>query len=106
MKYVNHATDIFSKYGDLMAAAYDKANIWPLGDARYGKVILAEEVEESFSAVNALYDHHSDIICKNDLSAKAIGDCRAYALNAIFELLQVIAVCNKYQDVFEMEVER
>lgn len=109
MRYVNHATDIFSKYGDLMAAAYDKANIWPLGEAEQGVSILWEELDEANSAVDTLFAiaqadagiDHGEIP-----SPKQLGDIRGASLTAIFELLQVIAVCNKYQDVFAMEVEQ
>ena len=109
MKYVNHATDIFSKYGDLMAAAYDKANIWPLGDANDGVTILSEEVREAKEAMSDLSDLLHKVLfldIEKFPSQKQLGDIRGASLNAIFELLQVIAVCNKYQDVFAVEVER
>lgn len=108
MKYVNHATDIFSKYGDLMAAAYDKANIWPLGDAEQGVSILIEELDEANSAMDSLFAiAQADAGIDHGMipTPKQLGDIRGASLNAIFELLQVIAVCNKYQDVFATEVE-
>lgn len=106
MRYVDHATDIFSKYGDLMAAAYDKANIWPLGNADDGVLILWSEIQEADEAMNGLLTVSQagasiDQGCVP--SAKELGDIKGAALTAIFESLQVIAVCNKYQDVFLME---
>lgn len=106
MRYVNHATDIFSKYGDLMAAAYDKANIWPLGDAEDGVSILWEEVQEAHEAMGGLLDVANAFVAIDNGSlptSKLIGDIKGAALTTIFELLQVIAVCNKYQDVFMTE---
>lgn len=109
MKYVNYDTEVKYKYGTLMAAAYDKANIWPLGNAEQGVGILWEELDEANSAVDTLFaiaQADAGIDHGTIPTAKQLGDIRGASLTAIFELLQVIAVCNKYQDVFAMEVEQ
>ena len=64
------------------------------------------------NAFHLATDGTSYVICITDTGhaehiyyGKKLRDVRA-SLTAIFELLQVIAVCNKYQDVFAMEVEQ
>lgn len=106
MKYVNYDTDIKYKHGGLMAAAYDKANIWPLGDAEDGVNIMWAEIQEANAAFDALIDIAQASACVDQAcipTAKQLGDICGASLSAIFELLQVIAVCNKYRDVFMME---
>lgn len=109
MRYVDYERDVYNRYDGLMAAAYEKANIWPRGDAEDGVIILWEEVQEAFEAMDSLLtvaqadagiDHGKT---PND---KQLGDIRGVAITTIFELLQVIAVCNKYQFVFSREQEK
>lgn len=109
MRYVDYERDIYNRYDGLFAAAYEKANIWPRGDAEDGVSILWEEVEEANEAMDGLLNTAqvgAGIDYGITPSSKQLGDIRGAAVTAIFELLQVIAVCNKYQFVFSREQEK
>ena len=106
MRYVDYERDVYNRYDGLMAAAYEKANIWPLGDAEDGVNILWEEVQEAFEAMDSLLtvaQAGAGIDNGKTPNDKQLGDIKGAAVTAIFELLQVIAVCNKYQYVFSRE---
>ena len=107
MRYVNYFDDILKEHGNLLFAEYEKANIWPIGEADAGVSILWEELEESCHAVDALieYGKIADIDHHFIPSKKELGDLKAFALEAICELLQVVAVCNKYGEVFAKALE-
>lgn len=99
--------DIADNYDGLMSAAYEKANIWPMGTAKDGINIMDEEIGEAFAKFDAL-DTYWLAIIKGAQEAEPriptgleMETVRAHALSAILELLQVVAVCNKYQSVFE-----
>lgn len=97
--------DINDKYEHLFLAAYEKANIWPIDTEAYkGMMILGEEIEEAQRDVNALdslffYNDHSGKDNKA-LDSYQVETVKGLAISAICELLQVIAVCNKYETIF------
>lgn len=103
--------DIADYYDGLLSAAYEKASIWPIAGVGDGVDILGEEIGEALEAMEALDAYWADILDKgNGLkpvfpTAFETEEVRAHALNAIFELLQVVAVCNKYYRVFANEEE-
>lgn len=101
---VRYYRDINDEYEHLFLAAYEKANIWPIDDVNKGMMILEEEIEEVQSDVNALdslffYNNHSGK-CSNALDSYEVETVKGLAVSAICELLQVIAVCNKYGTIF------
>lgn len=99
--------DIADVYDGLLASAYEKANIWPVAGACDGVDILGEEIDEAVEALKALDAYWMGIRTKGDGSKLSIptafesDEVKAYALATMFELLQVIAVCNKYKAVWE-----
>lgn len=103
--------DIADNYDGLLSSAYEKANIWPIANAGDGVDILSEEIEEAVEAMESLDAYWASLLHKGDglkpvfPTAFETEEVRAYALNAIFELLQVVAVCNKYYRVFGDEEE-
>lgn len=107
MNQLNYGFDVIVNYGQLFKAEYEKANIWPIKDADEGAGILWEEIEEVAKAVDAFVEFvQSANIDQGSLTDRtATGELRAFAVSAICELLQVIAVCNKYEDVFAEALE-
>lgn len=102
MNQLNYGFDVTVNYGQLFKAEYEKANIWPIKDADNGAGILWEEIDEAAKAVDALVEFaqlanidHGFVTDRTET-----GELRAFAASAICELLQVIAVCNKYEDIF------
>lgn len=107
MNKLNYGFDVTVNYGQLFKAEYEKANIWPIKDAAKGAMILWEEIDEASKAVDALVEFaqlanidHGFLTDRTET-----GELRAFAASAICELLQVIAVCNKYEDVFAEALE-
>lgn len=102
---VDYTDEIDRIYGDLMEAEYEKANIWPLSDPVKGLAILREEIEESLDAAKRL-DGVAGGITENFSKSPNCNDLeyiKGNAISAICELLQVIAVCNKYAPLFDAE---
>lgn len=102
MNKLNYGFDVIVNYGQLFKAEYEKANIWPIKDVDEGAGILWEEIDEAAKAIDALVEFaqlanvdHGFITDHTET-----GELRAFAVSAICELLQVIAVCNKYEDIF------
>lgn len=107
MNQLNYGFDVTVNYGQLFKAEYEKANIWPIKDADNGAGILWEEIDEAAKAVDALVEFaqlanidHGFVTDRTET-----GELRAFAASAICELLQVIAVCNKYEDIFAEALE-
>lgn len=98
-KKVNYYADIIETYDALFRGVYEKANIWPIKDASFGQWILGGEINEAHSEVEYLLECQEDVH-DGKYSKTEVEDLRAVAVSAICELLQVIAVCNKYCDVF------
>lgn len=98
---VNYKQDVTVKYGKLFDAAYEKANIWPRidDDPYFGKIVLLEEIDEAHDDVSALFDYAHDVMDET-WCAEDVETIKANAVSAICELMQVIAVCNKYEGVF------
>lgn len=107
MNQLNYGFDVTVNYGQLFKAEYEKANIWPIKDANEGAGILWEEIDESVKAVDALVEFAQLANIDHGFVADRTetGELRAFAASAICELLQVIAVCNKYEDVFAEALE-
>ena len=107
MNQLNYGFDVIVNYGQLFKVEYEKANIWPLGSAVDGVDILWEEIDEAVKAVDALVEFAQ--LANVDLGfvtdRTETGELRALAVSAICELLQVIAVCNKYEDIFAEALE-
>lgn len=108
---VDYNNDIIGKYELLFQAAYEKANIWPITGVGDGVDILGEEIGEALAAVEALNAYWADILDRGSglkpvfPTAFETEEVRAHAFSAIFELLQVVAVCNKYYRLFANEEE-
>lgn len=107
MNQLNYGFDVTVNYGQLFKAEYEKANIWPIKDADGGAGILWEEIDEAAKAVDALVEFAqlANIDRGFTLNRTGTGELRAFAVSAICELLQVIAVCNKYEDIFAEALE-
>lgn len=107
----NYYEDIERNYGTVMMGAYEKARIWPLEDTEGGVRILEEEINEVISAYCRLTRAHADYFSYTPCSREQFEKkprfvCRTlegHAMSVICELLQVIAVLNKYVEVFEKE---
>ena len=97
---LNYGTDILMEYADLFRAAYEKANIWPIEDAEQGVCILHEEVQEAYADADEIFIlmANLDVMIDDYL----VDKIKAMAVSTILELLQVIAVCNKYAPVWEV----
>ena len=108
MNQLNYGFDVTVNYGQLFKAEYEKANIWPVKGAVEGAMILWEEIDEAVKAVDALVEFAKlPNIDRGFLTdRKETGEMRAFAASAICELLQVIAVCNKYEDIFAEALEK
>ena len=107
MNQLNYGFDVTVNYGQLFKAEYEKANIWPIKDADEGVEILLEEIDEAAKAVDALVEFVRLVPIDRGFffDKTEAGEMRAFAASAICELLQVIAVCNKYEDVFAEALE-
>lgn len=107
MNQLNYGFDVIANYGQLFKAEYEKANIWPIKGADNGAGILWEEIDEAVKAVDALVDFAqlANIDRGFVTDRTETGEMRAFAVSAICELLQVIAVCNKYEDLFAEALE-
>lgn len=102
---VDYTDEIDRIYGDLMEAEYEKANIWPMSDSANGLEILREEIDESLEAAKRV-EVVARSITENFSKAPNCNDIayiKGNAISAICELLQVIAVCNKYAPLFDAE---
>lgn len=104
-KKLNYYTDIVDSYDTLFRGVYEKANIWPIKDAKFGQWILGGEINEANTEVQYLVECQEDVQ-DGKYSKTEVEDMRAVAVSAICELLQVIAVCNKYCDIFTDKRER
>ena len=101
--------DIKPLYGNLFSAEYEKANIWPIGSAVDGIAILSEECKEAYEAARKLDQYFLQVAYPEDRGDSAaviptawqMRNLEGFAVTAICELLQVIAVCRKYGAVFE-----
>lgn len=107
MNKLNYGLDVTVNYGQLFKAEYEKANIWPIKDADEGAGILWEEIDEAGKAVDALVKFARLVATDHGFltDRTETGELRAFAASAICELLQVIAVCNKYEDIFAEALE-
>lgn len=107
MNQLNYGFDVTVNYGQLFKAEYEKANIWPIKDADEGAGILWEEIDEAAKAVDALVESAqlANIYHGFITDSTETGELKAFAVSAICELLQVIAVCNKYEDIFAEALE-
>lgn len=81
-----------------LAAANEKH--LPFASQREGYAVILEEIEEARAPINALEQHFGyawDII-KHDSNAKErIEMCKHFAVWADCELIQVAAMCQKFQ---------
>ena len=103
MQQVVFYGNITQSYGDLFRASYEKANIWPLGSAVDGVDILNEEIDEAVDAAMDIHNRRQELeLDKGVIPTRwHVQHLEGYAVTAICELLQVIAVCRKYADTFE-----
>ena len=100
---MDYVLDVKRLYENLFAAQYEKANIWPIGDADDGVGILNEEIHESCDAIRSFDTYCRDVgIDVGVVPTRCqLRNVEGFAVTAICELLQVIAVCRKYADTFE-----
>ena len=109
--YNNYFSDIDNDYGAVITGAYDKARMWPLEDMSGGLAILEDEITEVRDAFigleNAYNEYFYDAPSSKERFEKnprfACQTLEGHAMSTILELLQVIAVCRKYVEVFEEE---
>lgn len=104
---VDYVLDIKRLYENLFAAQYEKANIWPIGDADAGVDILNEEIDEAVDAAMDIHNRRQELELDKGIfpTRWQAQHLEAHAVTAICELLQVIAVCRKYADTFENAIE-
>ena len=87
----------------VMVGVYEKANIYePYRCLEEAGEILNSELNEAFDELQDI----NDIILKENceisiLEKKDLNTIKAHAFSCIFELLQVIAVSNKYLQLLE-----
>lgn len=96
---VNFENDV-KKHLGVFCGEYEKANIWPeFRDNNEFVNVLDEEIKESCFKLDEL---HAAFACLKDgiedevFTVKKTKYVRGHAIGAICELLQVVAVCNKY----------
>ena len=81
-----------------LAAANEKHP--PFASQHDGYAVIREEIEEAIAPINALEEHFGyawDAI-KHDVSAKErVEMCKRFAVWAACELIQVAAMCEKFQ---------
>lgn len=98
IKRVDFLEDFVKPYAPILQGAYEKANIWP--ECSYKDEILNEEVEE----VEAAFDGFINFVYNSDISTVKLfkpdknKEAQGYILSLMCELLQVIAVLNKYEE--------
>ncbi len=101
IKYVDYDKDIEKSFGDVLRGAYNKANIWPITEANSkkrhhnGLEILKEELDEVREAYRGFLNETCSI-GENTLEVQMPLNIHGHAISLITELLQVLAVCNKY----------
>lgn len=97
-KYVDFDTDIKAPYESILRGAYEKANIWGLSQRKERLTILSEEIEEAESDMSAISSFAFYRIgqTSSNMSKQDAEELKGLAMSTICELLQVIAVCNKY----------
>lgn len=97
IKRVDFLEDFVKPYATILKGAYEKANIWP--ECEYKNDILIEELEEVESAfdgyINFLYN--SDSLIPKLFQADKSQELQGHIISLMCELLQVIAVLNKYE---------
>lgn len=99
-KYVDFDTDIKEPYESILRGAYEKANIWGLSQPNERLTILSEEIEESENDMSAIssfsFYRISQSRDNSELTQQDVEDLKGLVLSTVCELLQVLAVCNKY----------
>lgn len=97
IKRVNYLDDFVKQYAPILQGAYEKANIWP--ECGYKTNILEKEMEE----VELAFDEFINFVYNSDNSAVKLfepdknKEAQGYIISLMCELLQVIAVLNKYE---------
>lgn len=102
-KQVDYSRDI-APLGNVFAGVYEKANIYePYRCLEKASEILNRELNEAFDELQDI----NDIVFKDCkisiLEKKDLNTIKAHAFSCIFELLQVIAVSNKYLQLLEKD---
>lgn len=98
IKHVDFLEDFVKPYATILQGAYEKANIWP--ECGYKINILGEEMEE----VELAFDEFINFVYNSDNSAVKLfepdknKEAQGYIISLMCELLQVIAVLNKYEE--------
>lgn len=98
IKRVDFLEDFVKPYAPILQGAYEKANIWP--ECSYKDEILNEEVAE----VEVAFDGFINFVYNSDISTVKLfkpdknKEAQGYILSLMCELLQVIAVLNKYEE--------
>lgn len=89
---VEFVDDILGRYNAIFKGEYEKANIWPeFRDYVDFWDILTEEINEAHCKCNELDSYLAN--CSR--AYKSVEYIKGYAVGAICELLQVLAVCYK-----------
>lgn len=93
---VDFLEDFVKPYAPILQGAYEKANIWPAGSQI---IILDEEIEEVIEAFDNVIDilHNSDDFGVKLFQPDGNQEVQGRIISLMCELLQVIAVLNKYE---------
>lgn len=106
LKQVDFGRDI-APLLPVMIGAYEKANIHaPYNTSKDASEILSRETKEAFEEVRKIDDiviSESKNFSFNILDTSDLQIIEAHAMSGICELLQVMAVCNKYAQMMERE---
>lgn len=102
MKQLDFETDL-GFLTNVLRGEYEKANFWngytSIDEADF---VLDEEVEEAGIELEKIYrilfDENGD---RNLLSKEQLGNIRGYALRLMCEGVQMVAVCNKYEQMHD-----
>ena len=97
IKRVDFLEDFVKPYAPILKGVYEKANIWPESERKF--LILAEEIEESEEAFDSFirYVNNSVIFDEKLFQADKSQELQGHIISLMCELLQVIAVLNKYE---------
>ena len=95
---VDFIEDIVGKYAIILQGAYEKANIWPESDFKIE--ILQEEIEEIQESYQELKEHIEYFNCVQGamFNSDIAQETQGYIISLMCELVQLIAVLNKYKE--------
>ena len=95
---VDFINDFVDKYAIILHGAYEKANIWP--ESELNAEILQEEIEEVQEAYQELKEHigYFNNVQGALFNPDVAQETQGYVISLMCELVQLIAVLNKYKE--------